>query len=149
MGFSLSTFLGLVRVTSDGYFDDTKGRYIEFTVAIMARPVPANQFLDVLAAEAEIRPYMYFDTSRHPAYDMTATGVKCAQYDPPAASAPAKLGPGSGAILVHAFKKQNPSWSYDQPSLRRRRVTFVNPDKYQILHCGIDNTWDNDTYDSV
>ena len=37
-----------------------------------------------------------------------------------------------------------------RPRMLRRRpcVTFVNPDKYQILHCGIDDTWDTDDFDA-
>ncbi len=123
--------------TSDGYFDDSKGRYIEFNDA-NGRQRRINFW--TYTPPKLSQPYMYFDTSRHPAYDMTS-GVNPARYDPPAATALV----GGGTIHVHAFKKQNPSYS-SATANTTAPVTFINPDKYQILHCGIDNTWDDDSY---
>ncbi len=56
-------------------------------------------------------------------------------YDPPAATA------ASIALHVHAFKKASTSAASPVP------IEFVNPDKYQVLHCGIDNAWDADAFE--
>ena len=79
---------------------------------------------------------MYFDTSRHPAYDMTS-GVN----RPGTIRLQQLRFVGGGTYHVHAFKKQNPSYS-SATATTTAPVTFVNPDKYQILHCGIDDIWD-------
>ncbi len=134
--------------TSDGYFDDSpaKGaRYIEYAITIGGvQKLRRINFWTYTPPKLD-QPYMYFDTSRHPAYDMT-TGVKAGRYDPPAATALTGLGPGGTGILVCAFKKQNPSYS-SANAATTAPINFVNPDKFQILHCGIDNVWDSDTYD--
>lgn len=131
---------------SEGYFDESNGRFIEFTDSrgVLRR----INFWQYTPAKSE-QPYFYFDTSRHPAFDMTApiTATSPSQYDPPAATALTKLGPGGGAVSVHAFKKVNPSYTTANASTTPP-VTFINPDKYQILHSGLDNTWDTDTFDS-
>jgi prepilin-type N-terminal cleavage/methylation domain-containing protein len=128
--------------TADGFFDDSKGRFVEFTDAKgKLRRINFWQYTPPKSTQ----PYMYFDTSRHPAYDMTATGTKRAQYDPPGATADAKI--ANGAVSVHAFKKQNPAYS-SANAATTAPVTFVNPDKYQVLHCGLDGAWDTDAYDA-
>jgi hypothetical protein len=127
---------------ADGYFDETNGRYVEFTDA--KKKLRRINFWQYTPPKST-QPYMYFDTSRHPAYDMTQTGTKHAQYDPPAATAEAMN--GGNAVLVHAFKKQNPAYTTANASTTAP-VTFVNPDKYQVLHCGLDGAWDNETYDA-
>lgn len=125
---------------ADGYFDETNGRYVEFIDAKgKTRRINFWQYTPPKSTQ----PYLYFDTSRHPALDVTQSGTKQAQYDPPAATADVQ----TGAVHVHAFKKQNPAYTPTNKATTPM-ITFVNPDKYQILHSGLDSTWDNTTYDA-
>jgi prepilin-type N-terminal cleavage/methylation domain-containing protein len=62
--------------------------------------------------------YVYLDTSRY------SPDV----FDPPAA-------PG---VHVHALKH------IENPGSPSERVLFVNPDKFQVLHCGRDDEWGED-----
>jgi len=64
------------------------------------------------------QPFIYFDTSRHAP----------AEYDPPARF----------DVHVHALKK------ILNPGATNEQVAFINPDKYQVLHCGVDNVWGED-----
>ena len=80
------------------------------------------------------QPYLYFDTSRHPAYDTTA-GVQPGRFDPPAAT-----GPSGIETHVHAFKKLSDSAAGAQ-------IQFVDPEKFQVIHCGIDGAWDTGDFE--
>jgi prepilin-type N-terminal cleavage/methylation domain-containing protein len=107
--------------STDSYFDDSTGRYLTYNVAING--VTQNRrinFWQYLPAKSE-QPYVYFDTSRHTPDVL----------DPPA----------SPEVHVHALKKiENPGWTSE-------RVLYVNPDKFQLLHCGIDEEWGADLFD--
>jgi hypothetical protein len=48
-------------------------------------------------------------------------------------------------LPVYAFKKQNPTWSTSNMTTVPA-LTYVNPDKFQILHCGLDERWDDDSF---
>jgi prepilin-type N-terminal cleavage/methylation domain-containing protein len=121
---------------SDGYFDDaTVSRFVEYKD-------PKGQwrrinFWQYVPAKSE-QPYLYFDSSRHPAGVVSGSNL-LGPYDPPAATVPSKIG-----LNVYAFKKLNPSYSSTNTGVPA--VTYVNPDKFQILHCGIDDHWDTDDY---
>jgi prepilin-type N-terminal cleavage/methylation domain-containing protein len=103
---------------SNNEFDDTSGRYLEYTVTIVGQnnnqpQVRRLNMWKYFPAKSELA-YLYFDTSRHAP----------TEYDPPAAA----------DLHVHALKKiENPGAS--------ERLLFVNPDKFQVLHCGIDGIW--------
>jgi prepilin-type N-terminal cleavage/methylation domain-containing protein len=121
---------------SDGYFDEGpgSGRFIEYKD-------PKGQwrrinFWQYLPAKSE-QPYLYFDTSRHPA-GVVSGGKLYGPYDPPAATETSKMG-----LNVFAFKKLNPIYT-TATSNTVPAVIYVNPDKYQIIHCGIDDHWDAD-----
>jgi prepilin-type N-terminal cleavage/methylation domain-containing protein len=119
----------LVPRTDDGYFDEEDGRFIEYTVTINNQ----QQFRRInfwqYAPRGQVQPYLYFDTSRH-----APTG----EFDPPAATEPSGL-----ELHVHAFKKPSESASAAVP------FQFVNPDKFQILHCGRDDDWDESQFDRM
>jgi prepilin-type N-terminal cleavage/methylation domain-containing protein len=122
---------------TDGYFDQSNNRFIEYRD-------PKGQwrrinFWQYVPAKSE-QPYFYFDTSRHPAGVVSGSKL-FGPYDPPAATFTSKIG-----LNVYAFKKLNPSWSTANQNVPA--VTYVNPDKFQILHSGIDNRWDADDYAS-
>ena len=121
----------LVPRNTDGYFDVADGRFIEYTDAKGA--FRRINFWQYTPSKSE-QPYLYFDTSRHPAYDATAT--QPSRFDPPAATA-------NGGVHVHAFKKLNPSWTTTSPA-SVAPITFINPDKFQVMHCGIDGVWDSE-----
>jgi prepilin-type N-terminal cleavage/methylation domain-containing protein len=127
----------LIPRATDGYFDETvgSGRFVEYKDAKgLWRRI---NFWQYTPAKSE-QPYLYFDTSRHPAAVLNTTDKKLyGTYDPPAATANTKMG-----LEVYAFKKQNPSWTSGNTTVPA--VTYVNPDKFQILHCGIDDHWDSD-----
>jgi prepilin-type N-terminal cleavage/methylation domain-containing protein len=112
------------RDPSTGYF--TGNRFVEYRDP--KGTLRRINFWQYIPAKSD-QPYLYFDTSRHPAISRngaTTTGL----YDPPAATL------ASGAELhVHAFKKASESTGAGVP------MDFATPNKYQVLHCGIDNAW--------
>jgi type II secretory pathway pseudopilin PulG len=117
---------------SDGYFDDSTSRYIEYRA-------PTGQwrrinFWQYVPSKSE-QPYLYFDTSRHPAGVLSGSKL-LGTFDPPASTGSSKIG-----LNVYALKKQNPAWSSANPNAVPA-ITFVNPDKFQILHAGLDERWD-------
>jgi prepilin-type N-terminal cleavage/methylation domain-containing protein len=127
----------LIPRAPDGFFDDSDNRFIEYNVTINGvQQVRRINFWQYAPAKSE-QPYLYFDTSRHPAYD---TGVEPARFDPPAATSLA-----TGMTLhVHAFKKLSESSS---PGVAP--IQFVNPGKFQIIHCGRDEAWDEEAFERM
>jgi prepilin-type N-terminal cleavage/methylation domain-containing protein len=113
---------------NDNYFDDSAtagARYIEY-----ADPRTPNDpsmrrrinFWQYVPAQSE-QPYVYFDTSRH---------------DPqPGLDPPAAASPNPNALHVHAVKMRSDSTGAALP------IQFANRGKFQILHCGIDDEWDD------
>ncbi|HEY4232026.1 MAG TPA: type II secretion system protein, partial [Lacipirellulaceae bacterium] len=128
---------------SDGYFPSSTdtdatlaavgNRYIEYDVTINGVTTHRRiNFWQYVPAKS-VQPYLYFDTSRHPAVDtVTAAGQYRATFDPPAATA---LATGL-ASNVFAIKKLGESTAVP--------VQFANADKFQILHAGIDDEWGDD-----
>ena len=57
-------------------------------------------------------------------------------FDPPAATAPSGIG-----LNVYAFKKVSDTANVNAP-----QIQYINPDKYQVMHCGIDNAWDETNF---
>ena len=85
------------------------------------------------------QPYMYFDTSRYTPVPQPASNVD--PLDPPAATAISGLGDtSSDPFQVYAFMKK--SEGTNASSLWQ----FINPDKFQIIHCGINDKYDQDTF---
>jgi prepilin-type N-terminal cleavage/methylation domain-containing protein len=126
---------------STGYFDEMvgSGRYIEYLVTVNgAQQTRRINFWQYTPSKSE-QPYLYFDTSRHPAYDTAIAAT--ARFDPPAATATSKLGPTGASLEVYAFKKANPSTSPGAAP-----ITFINPDKFQVIHCGLDGAWDDSNF---
>jgi prepilin-type N-terminal cleavage/methylation domain-containing protein len=133
----------------DGYFDTNSTRYFEYSLT----PGNAGPFYRInfwqYTPRKSAQPYLYFDTSRYPP---TSSTTECT--DPPAATALA----GSGAVglsstsgqpfNVYAFKKQNPAWSTSAAAANPNlpALSFFNPDKFQIIHCGINDRWDEDAF---
>ena len=109
----------------DGYFN---GRFIEYRAPNGGwRRI---NFWTYTPAKSQ-QPLLYFDTSRHPI--PVKNGNLIASYDPPASTAP-----GAGDLeLVFAFKKKAEMQAASSPVLQ-----YINPDKFQIVHCGIDDAWD-------
>jgi prepilin-type N-terminal cleavage/methylation domain-containing protein len=111
---------------ANGYFDDTSGagaRFVEYPDP--REPGNASKrrrinFWQYTPRKSQ-QPYIYFDTSRHP---------PTAEFDPPAATTVSGL-----ELQVYAFKKQANSPSAVPP------IQFVNPEKFQIMHCGDDDDW--------
>lgn len=123
---------------SDGYFDDSTAagvRYIEYQVAVNGVTQTRRiNFWQYKPSKSD-QPYLYFDTSRHPAYDTTVAVALASRFDPPAATSTSTI-----PLEVYAFKKVNPTGTTGSAP-----ITFVNPDKFQVLHAGIDNVWDDFT----
>lgn len=112
----------------DGYFDDEYGggQYIEYRDPRgITRRINFWKYLPRRSKQ----PYLYFDTSRYPAA-VVEDGKVVSHYDPPARTIRA-----SGSLAVYAFKKASRSVGSLVP------IEFVNPNKFQILHCGIDDEW--------
>lgn len=105
---------------TDGYFDVSGQRFIEYPDP--RAPADSSKrrrinFWHYTPAKSN-QPFIYFDTSRHAPNEL----------DPPAAT----------AVHVHALKKLE---NVGTPNVR---VSFVNPAKFQVLHCGIDDAWGDD-----
>lgn len=137
------------RDAQDGYFAQagtTEGeRFIQYAVTINGQQQFRRiNFWEYVPPKSEV-PYFYFDTSRHPAYDVGAAVPS--RFDPPAATAPSRFGPNGEGIHVHAFKKLNPSYSTANAA-NTAPIVYVNPDKFQIMHCGLDGVWDTDNFES-
>jgi prepilin-type N-terminal cleavage/methylation domain-containing protein len=108
---------------SDGYFS---GRFIAFTDSKgQLRRINFWQY----APKNSEQPYLYFDASRHPAYDDPATNK--GRYDTPAAA----------DLHVHMFKKRRESSDLG--------IDFMNAGKFQLLHCGIDDEWGEDEFEKM
>jgi hypothetical protein len=121
----------------DNYFDDTDMRFIEYDVRINGQQQFRRiNFWQYVPRKSE-QPYLYFDTSRHPAAVLVGSN-SVARFDPPAAT---QLSPF--ALHVHAFKKASDAANSTVP------IQFVNPDKFQIIHCGIDDAWDEAAFERM
>jgi prepilin-type N-terminal cleavage/methylation domain-containing protein len=116
--------------TDEGYFDEDvgNGRFIEYTVRIKGQAQRRRINFWQYVPRNSTQPYLYFDTSRH---DPTP------EFDPPAATAP------DIALHVHAVKKANATANAALP------FQFVEPEKFQILHCGLDDAWDVDAFERM
>jgi hypothetical protein len=90
------------------------------------------------------QPYLYFDTSRYaPPILPLASGAD--PLDPPAATAITGMGTTTGQPFhVYAFKKLNPAYSSTNTNVPP--ISYVNPDKFQIIHGGIDDGWDEEAF---
>ena len=78
---------------------------------------------------------MYFDTSRYAPTTITASTPD--PHDPPSATALMGLASTAGQPFhVYAFKKKADSSANAATQLYQ----FINPDKFQIIHCGINGT---------
>ena len=103
-------------------FDETDGRFIEYKVTIAGKPhIRRINFWQYTPNKSK-QPYLYFDTSR---------------YTPDVADPPA-----SSSVHIHALK------TIENPGSSNERLKFVNPDRYQLLHCGIDDVW-GDAFDQT
>jgi hypothetical protein len=119
---------------SNNYFN---GRYIEYRA-------PNGQlrrinFWTYTPSRSE-QPFLYFDTSRHPVGVASGTppsGTLSGRYDPPAAT----YDSNSPLFRVYAFKKAAETAGNNTPAIQ-----FINPDKFQVIHCGIDDAWDADRF---
>ena len=118
----------LVPRDTDGYFPKPttpNTRYFEYTDPTNSSKARRINFWQYVPRKSE-QPYLYFDTSRY---------APSAASDVPAATAPSGLsGSTSQPVYVYAFKKKAESGT---------GLQFVNPDKFQILHCGINDRWDD------
>jgi prepilin-type N-terminal cleavage/methylation domain-containing protein len=109
---------------SDGYFDKASFRYFEYLKDFNN---PNSQKLRInfwqYTPRKSDQPYLYFDTSRY---------APTAATDPPAATALSGLsGNTTDPVNVYAFKSKSSG----------NTLQYVNPDKFQILHCGINDRW--------
>jgi len=130
--------VGRLRPRDDaGYFDQTDNRFIVYTDRNDV--VRRINFWQYVPRKSE-QPYLYFDTSRHPAAEKSGAAVSSA-FDPPAATL---LNPN--ALHVHAFKKAHPNYTAGgiYPPIQ-----FVNPEKFQVIHCGIDDEWHEEAFERM
>ena len=86
------------------------------------------------------QPYLYFDTSRHPAAVPIGSDVT-GPFDPPAATRPDRAPMAAARSRVQESERFTPA--------RTLPIQFVNPDKFQIIHCGIDDEWDEDAFEQM
>jgi prepilin-type N-terminal cleavage/methylation domain-containing protein len=123
----------------DKYFESSGGRFIEYSVRINGvdrlRRINFWQYKPRKSNE----PYLYFDTSRHPAVVRVGSTIT-APFDPPAATAASNI-----ALHVHALKKEHPNYASAPDTMPP--IEWINPDKFQILHCGLDDEWDVDNFE--
>ena len=120
--------------TSDNFFDPTGDRFIEYKFNINGVTQTRRiNFWQYVPAQSE-RPFLYFDTSRHPAGVRSGSDL-LGTYDPPAATA---LNPN--ALEVYAIKTRSESAADSSP------IQFANKDKFQILHPGLDEEWGEEEF---
>lgn len=122
---------------NDGYFDDSfegQGRFIHYR-----DPKGNARRINfwVYSPPKLQQPYLYFDTSRYPPA-VVEDGKVVSRFDPPARPPRA-----SGSLAVYAFKKASASVGSPVP------IEFVNPNKFQIIHCGIDDEWGEATFERM
>jgi prepilin-type N-terminal cleavage/methylation domain-containing protein len=126
----------LVPRDSNGYFPDSTSnkRYFEYGLgANNGAPYRRINFWQYVPRKLD-QPYLYFDTSRYAPSIAT---------DPPAATALSGLsGNTTDPFHVYAFKKKADASN----ASATQAYQFVNPDKFQIIHCGINDRWDQDTF---
>ena len=123
---------------SNGYFN---GRFIEYTDPKNQNQRRRINFWTYTPAKSD-QPLLYFDTSRHPvgtARSSQLTGV----YDPPAATLDTS---NPNLAKVFAFKKVVETAG---PVATTPQIQWINPDRFQVIHCGIDNAWDTDTFQKM
>jgi prepilin-type N-terminal cleavage/methylation domain-containing protein len=109
---------------AEDYFDTSNNRYIVYNVNVGGVQQQRRiNFWQYVPAQAE-QPYLYFDTSRHPA---------TADFDPPAATVTAV----GVAADIHTIKQRSESAG------AAVLVEHANRDKFQILQAGIDDEWGN------
>jgi prepilin-type N-terminal cleavage/methylation domain-containing protein len=126
----------------DDYFDQSTNRFIEYTVNTgNGAELRRINFWQYTPAKSE-EPFLYFDTSRHPAYDI-ANAVP-ARFDPPAATELTGLGPNGEGLHVHALKKRS-----DAAGTNVAQIQFVEPERFQVLHCGNDGAWGIDEFERM
>lgn len=107
----------LVPRADDGNFDQSENRYILYTVNVNGVNQERRINFWQYTPRGSEQPYLYLDTSRYTPEVL----------DPPASS----------GLHVHALKRiENPT-----APVAQQRLLFATPDKYQILHCGIDDAW--------
>lgn len=126
----------LVPRTADGYFDESKLRYFEYqpTGNVPKRRINFWQYTPRKSEE----PYFYFDTSRYAPVTQPASNQD--PLDPPAATATSLN--TTEPFYAFAFKKKADVSTTSTTQLYQ----FVNPDKFQIIHCGINDRWDQDAF---
>jgi hypothetical protein len=129
----------LVPRTSDGYFDGAKHRWYEYRVTMNGQTKSRRiNFWQYVPRKLD-QPYMYFDTSRYTPVLNPASNQD--PLDPPAATAITGLGDTpSDPFHVYAFKKQSEATNASSG------IQFINPDKFQIIHCGINDKYDQETF---
>ncbi len=124
----------------DNYFDGSPAagaRFLEYTVRVDGvDQLRRINFWQYTPSKSE-QPYLYFDVSRHPAAVVVSGNVD-GRFDPPAAS---DLSPNP--LHVHAVKVRSESAAANSP------VQFANQDKFQILHCGIDEEWGEEAFEQM
>lgn len=118
----------LIPRNSNGGFDESDRRFVEYQIDLNGngnnndagerRQINLWQY----APQGSEQPLMYFDVSRY----------KPAVYDPPANFNV------TGADQILALKKVREGRTQPQ---NLNDVVFVNQDKFQILHCGLDGAW--------
>lgn len=118
---------------SDKYFDPSQNRFLEYTITIPGQNNNNPQFRRInfwqyVPGKSE-QPLLYFDTSRHEPE---------AAFDPPAAT---NLSPTP--LHVHAVKMKSESAG------AALGIQFANRDKFQIVHCGIDDEWGEEAFEMM
>jgi hypothetical protein len=116
--------------TDEGYFDETDQRFIEYTVRIKNQNQRRRINFWQYVPRNSTQPYLYFDTSRN---------EPTPAFDPPASTAP------SIALHVHAVKKAKDT----AVTAGALPIQYVEPEKFQILHCGLDDAWDTDAFERM
>ena len=128
---------------ADGYFDESVGRFIEYQVVVNGQTQTRRINFWQYTPRKSQQPYLYFDTSRHPAAVLVGSDVR-GPFDPPAATELSQTGPDGMGLHVHAFKKANQTAGANVPPIQ-----FVDPQKFQVMHCGLDEAWDEESFERM
>jgi hypothetical protein len=122
---------------NDTSYFDPDGRFIEYTVRIKGAAQHRRINFWQYVPRNSTQPYLYFDTSRN---------EPTPAFDPPAATDAATDAAGNSiALHVHAVKKAKDV----AVAAGALPIQYVEPEKFQILHCGLDDAWDTDAFERM
>lgn len=125
-------------------FDESKGRFITYKINMGSGDVNRRINLWQYTPSGSEQPFVYFDVSRHKP-GLTRTTASTAggpgKYDLWAAN------PADGFPHIYALKQLREGVAGTAGNMSN--VVFVNQGKFQLLHPGLDDDWDDENFEAA